>query len=320
MTTTRLESPPMRMGLPISNGKLGTWLFLGTEIMFFTALIGSYIVLRLGSPYWPSVSDVHVEIWAGGVNTFILLASSYFVVVAFEAINENRPARARTFLLLTLLCACTFLGIKAYEYAGKWDHGILPGRIAETDDQALDHAVRDLKAAVDRSGLPALRDEVKELRAGEAAWVKPLTPEQRDALAAAKEKTIERIVPFESAVTTLVDRIRARELAVGGHGASSRPGPTLAAEYKKLAKDFPAYTRDLHVPEVVPGGNLFASTYFLITGLHAIHVLIGIILFAIPLIFARRLTAWAGYVENSGLYWHFVDLVWIFLFPLIYII
>lgn len=49
-------------------------------------------------------------------------------------------------------------------------------------------------------------------------------------------------------------------------------------------------------------------------------MLIGIILFAVPLIFGRKLVLWASYVENCGLYWHFVDLVWIFLFPLIYII
>jgi cytochrome c oxidase subunit 3 len=302
------------MGLPISNGKLGTWLFLGTEIMFFTALIGSYIVLRLGAPRWPSVGEVHVEVWAGAVNTFILLASSYCVVVAFEALNENKPGRARLYLVLTVLLACAFLGIKGYEYRGKWEHGILPGRIAENDNQALDHAVHDLKAAVEASGLPALREDVKTLRAGEAESVKNLTPEQREEGAAAKEKTIEGLVPFETAITAVVDRIRARELTVHGKQGS------VVSEFERLKEEFPAYAKDLHEPEVIPGGNLFASTYFLITGLHALHVLIGIILFAVPLLFARRLTAWAYYVENSGLYWHFVDLVWIFLFPLIYII
>ena len=46
--------PALKMGVPIPNGKLGMWLFLGTEIMFFTAFIGTYIVLRLGSKGWPS--------------------------------------------------------------------------------------------------------------------------------------------------------------------------------------------------------------------------------------------------------------------------
>ena len=43
------------MGIPIPNSKLGMWLFLGTEIMFFTAFIGTYIVLYFGSPGWPTV-------------------------------------------------------------------------------------------------------------------------------------------------------------------------------------------------------------------------------------------------------------------------
>jgi cytochrome c oxidase subunit 3 len=63
------------------------------------------------------------------------------------------------------------------------------------------------------------------------------------------------------------------------------------------------------------------------TGFHALHVIVGMILFAIPLWFIRMPgfhsslnEKWSDYVENTGLYWHFVDLVWIFLFPLIYII
>lgn len=273
------------MGLPIPNGKLGIWLFLGTEVMFFTALIGSYIVLRLGAPKWPTVHEVHVEVWAGAVNTFILLASSYFVVVAFEALNDGKPGRARGFLLLTLLAACAFLGIKAYEYTGKWRHGILPSHIAETENQALDNSIRELRSAVE-----AARGPGNTKATGDAA-------------------------AFEAAANGVSDRIKGRELPV-----HAEKGPSVAAEFERLHEEFPKYAGGLHAPEVIPGGNLFASTYFLITGLHALHVLIGIILFAIPLVFARKLTAWAEYVENSGLYWHFVDLVWIFLFPLIYII
>jgi len=303
----------MRMGLPIPNGKLGTWLFLGTEIMFFTALIGSYIVLRLGSPHWPTVEEVHVEIWAGAVNTFILLASSYFVVVAFEALNENRPGRARGFLALTLLFACIFLGIKAFEYHGKWQHGVLPGQIAETPDQALDATIADLRHAIDESGLTALKAQLVDLRASQND-ADEKAAETNAKRIDATQKAINDLTPFADAVNAVSDRIRARELTIAGETNS------VEAELHALQEKFPKYTSQLHVPEVIPGGNLFASTYFLITGLHAIHVLIGIILFGIPFVFGRRLVGWASYIENSGLYWHFVDLVWIFLFPLIYII
>ena len=69
---------------------------------------------------------------------------------------------------------------------------------------------------------------------------------------------------------------------------------------------------------VIPGGNMWASTYFLLTGFHAIHVLVGLIVFAILLLYPLGPKR-AGMIENAGLYWHFVDLVWIFLFPLLYL-
>jgi cytochrome c oxidase subunit 3 len=74
----------------------------------------------------------------------------------------------------------------------------------------------------------------------------------------------------------------------------------------------------LRLPIVIPGGNMWASTYFLLTGFHAIHVVVGLIVFVVLL--GRTLgPANAGMIENAGLYWHFVDLVWIFLFPLLYL-
>jgi cytochrome c oxidase subunit 3 len=74
----------------------------------------------------------------------------------------------------------------------------------------------------------------------------------------------------------------------------------------------------LRLPIYIPGGNMWASTYFLLTGFHAIHVLVGLIVFGI-MMFLPLTLARAGLVENIGLYWHFVDLVWIFLFPLLYL-
>jgi cytochrome c oxidase subunit 3 len=74
----------------------------------------------------------------------------------------------------------------------------------------------------------------------------------------------------------------------------------------------------LTLPMMIPSGNMWASTYFLLTGFHAIHVLVGLIVFGLA--FPMKLDATkAGFVENIGLYWHFVDLVWIFLFPLLYL-
>jgi cytochrome c oxidase subunit 3 len=74
----------------------------------------------------------------------------------------------------------------------------------------------------------------------------------------------------------------------------------------------------MRLPFVLPGGNMWASTYFLLTGFHAIHVIVGLIIFALVLPVTLGINK-AEYIENAGLYWHFVDLVWIFLFPILYL-
>jgi cytochrome c oxidase subunit 3 len=96
----------------------------------------------------------------------------------------------------------------------------------------------------------------------------------------------------------------------------------VSSELKSLMANPPSFAH-VHAPHYIVYGNTFASTYFLMTGFHAIHVILGIGLFAgiIWLGISGRLgPKHAVLVENCGLYWHFVDLVWIFLFPLIYIV
>lgn len=74
----------------------------------------------------------------------------------------------------------------------------------------------------------------------------------------------------------------------------------------------------LRLPMWIPSGNMWASTYFLMTGFHAIHVAVGLLAFV--LILPKKLDVTKAHIiENVGLYWHFVDLVWIFLFPLLYL-
>ncbi|MGH9532646.1 MAG: cytochrome c oxidase subunit 3 [Terriglobales bacterium] len=69
--------------------------------------------------------------------------------------------------------------------------------------------------------------------------------------------------------------------------------------------------------------QLFFSLYFAMTGMHALHMVIGVGLMCFLLYRATQGAYTPGYytpVENAGLYWHFVDIVWIFLFPLLYLI
>src|SRR6187431_1587710 len=116
--------------LPINNGKVILWLFLSTEIMFFAGLIATYIVLRFGAPAgtWPAPHDVHLQEFWGALNTFVLICSSVTIVLSLESAKSNQPGMAKMWFLLTSVLGCVFLGIKMYEYTGKFAHGIYPSR------------------------------------------------------------------------------------------------------------------------------------------------------------------------------------------------
>jgi cytochrome c oxidase subunit III len=76
-------------------------------------------------------------------------------------------------------------------------------------------------------------------------------------------------------------------------------------------------------PKYLRHAQLFFSLYFVMTGLHAVHMIIGLGVMAVMLWWSWRGTITSDYhspIEVSGLYWHFVDIVWIFLFPLLYLI
>ena len=88
--------------LPISNGRLAMLLFLSTEIMFFTAILGAYIVLRFPQwQIWPTQEQVHVELWIGVLNTVILFGSciSLWLTTRRAAVDQTATAK---FWLLTV--------------------------------------------------------------------------------------------------------------------------------------------------------------------------------------------------------------------------
>lgn len=96
-------------------GIFGMWIFLVSEIMFFTGLIGSYIVLRLGSSSWPNSWEV-LNIPLLTINTTVLLTSSLTMVLAVMAIKRGDSKGAANNLLLTALLGLLFLVIKTVDY------------------------------------------------------------------------------------------------------------------------------------------------------------------------------------------------------------
>lgn len=307
-------------GLPLTNGKLIMWLFLSTEIMFFAGLIGTYIVLRFGSPAWPAPHDVHLSEPIGATNTFVLICSSVTVVLALEAARANNRPAARLWLALTLALGSVFLGIKIMEYNAKFSHGIFPwsprSRIYERADVYYTSALHDRLKAVEQEYTQrqsALREQNQELSPEDQGTLDTVKRMREEVVAAEKSATL--APSDEAAAVTLVSLADKVAPAGGGHGAGQQGGGAHEGGHAaSWNEEFP----DLKLPLVIPGGNMWASTYFLLTGFHAIHVLVGLIVFALMLPLELG-AARAGMIENIGLYWHFVDLVWIFLFPLLYL-
>ena len=294
-------------GLPLTRGKLIMWLFLSTEIMFFAALLGSYVVLRFGAAVWPKPHHVHLSEPIGAFNTFVLICSSVTIVLALEFARANRAGIAKFWMLLTLLLGMLFLGVKGYEYQAKFAHGIYPqaprGRIYEKPDLYYGSAVRA------RLGEPAIIDKLKEL---DDTPADQLSAEQ--VAARSRLQQVRKMVasPEQQAFDLAVVADQVMPLPTEGPGGSHDGGH--GGHASGLNDIFPW----LRLPAVIPGGNMWASTYFLLTGFHAVHVLVGLIIFTI-LLFYKLGPKQAGKIENAGLYWHFVDLVWIFLFPLLYL-
>ncbi|MFM7108477.1 MAG: heme-copper oxidase subunit III [Planctomycetaceae bacterium] len=312
-------------GLPLTRGKLIMWLFLSTEIMFFAALLGSYVVLRFGAAIWPKPHHVHLSEPIGAFNTFVLICSSVTIVLALEAARANRAGLAKAWMVLTLVLGTVFLGVKAYEYKAKFDHGIYPraprSLIHERPDLYYGSAVRGRLEALMKvpvAAVPAalrVEDDAKA-KPGDMVDLRKRFDDAPDAALSGAEReargTLKKVreavaAPEQQAfdMAFVADKVMPLPAAgshAGGHGAHG------------LNDVLPW----LGLPIVIPGGNMWASTYFLLTGFHAIHVLVGLIAFALILMLTLDRKR-AGTIENVGLYWHFVDLVWIFLFPLLYL-
>lgn len=399
--------------LPISNGKTIMWLFLSTEIMFFAALIGTYIVLRFGAPAWPKPHDVHLSEPIGAGNTFVLILSSVTVVLSMEADRANRAGLAKLLLFATLVLGSIFLGVKAYEYRAKFAHGIYPQkprsliyekpdlqfashvrqRLAEittgtnldreySEEQVavanvlLAHATEveknaawlpgDPRGYVPLQGLAVIiaplhgtwKAEAERLDKGKDKLASQLA-NVADGLQSQQDKKTEvehnksadstRLEAINTAMAKLeedpesnkdeIEKLQSKKADLEKRQASDESQlEAITTTMTNLATDRIKTERQielvglvagaehglndkyhwLKLPFVIPGGNMWASTYFLLTGFHAVHVAVGLLVFLI-LMTMRLGVERAPHIENIGLYWHFVDLVWIYLFPLLYL-
>jgi len=109
----------------LTNGKLGIWLFLASEVMLFGALFASYVMLRVGNEHWPP-GATYLNIPLATLNTVILISSSVTMVLAWAALAKNDFKTFRVFMGITILCGFGFLTVKYFEYSAKFHHELFP--------------------------------------------------------------------------------------------------------------------------------------------------------------------------------------------------
>lgn len=389
--------PVLSHGDPSAPGKVAIWLFLASEIMFFIAMLGTYIVLRSGSPHLFSEHALALSKPLAGANTLVLIFSSLTMALSVDAAQKGNAKRVQLFLFCTLLCAFGFMGIKAVEYSSKFHHHTVVASATrlEIENGALgvpyngNSKTKELYAIIHRitpSAPAADQDAVynplvgkfekydKKSTAAYAVSLPPsVIPEWYSAAAPKEvttgaEGTTTYFMAYERSKTSKpssTDTLVKPFYLYDGHLEEKTDKELKLKETYRMAMPFDnsinvhlvsekfveehdtrrrIINKDGQVPEggaeaelpsahytidqaaintdVVygPWKNIFYSCYFTLTGVHGLHVVGGMIPITILLIQSLRGKLLPAHTEYVGLYWHFVDLVWIFLFPLLYLI
>ena len=120
---SRTHEDEFRAGreLSLDHRKLGVWLFLASEVMFFGGLIGTFLHYKATIP---SPESAELDTILVGINTFVLITSSLMVVLGLDAIQRGNRRGLATFLGPTALLGAVFLGGQVYEFVSLYRHGI----------------------------------------------------------------------------------------------------------------------------------------------------------------------------------------------------
>ena len=109
----------------LTNGKIGIWLFLASEVMLFGALFATYIILRVGAAEWPRGHDI-LNVPLATFNTVVLITSSVTMVMAWASLMRKQFGKYRLFMGATVLLGGVFLVVKYFEYSAKFHHHLFP--------------------------------------------------------------------------------------------------------------------------------------------------------------------------------------------------
>jgi cytochrome c oxidase subunit III len=385
------------------SGKLGIWLFLAQEVLFFSALFVAYILYRVHHGEIYAYAHKWLDVKWGAINTAVLIFSSLTAAWAVRCAQLNQKRGLIACIAMTIGCACAFLCIKYVEYSHKYHEQILFGRyfdpcissgenpmITKSNDcpgakstihwdfgakkategcfeQSLldldprepgvqaDCTVQEVKVVLG----PDHKTVTKELSAkpitnicadviGHEAkdenkypcWKPSYQPEvcpdltdgAKRSQGAAARPQVGILVLYgdhehrghDTVIKADCKKPAPVQVPADPYAAPEPEGPQLG---KKLVSDKPVthhHEHDLLYAGPPPEHtNMFFTIYFAMTGLHGIHVLVGVFVFVWLLIRAIKgqfTPDYFGPVDYAALYWHIVDLIWIFLFPLLYLI
>ena len=324
------------------SGKLGIWLFLVTEVLFFSGMFCAYALYRARNPDVYTFASQFLNTSLGAFNTGVLLFSSLTMAWGVRCAQLRQRGGLVICLAITLACASIFLGVKAVEYSHKWDMGLLPATYYQSQylQTHQEHGSWEpFKAVIGQAHMdwlttlciiPAL------ILVGLAVWtVKCVVGTDRRL----KEVSVCLLLTavaffvgigigraFEEAAAHAsesheehqdqhahVEILKGNSASLGAHFVSFEDSTVPSDEV------------DPHIEMIDQkgGAGLFFSIYYCMTGVHAIHILGGMIVLTWLLVRASKDVfheQYFGPVDYVGLYWHLVDLIWIYLFPLLYLI
>ena len=277
------------MGQQQESSSLGMWMFLVQEIMFFGGMFTVYLVFRSKYPMAFAAGSNHLNVWMGAGNTLVLIVSSLTMALAVRAAQMGKRNLQVILIILTMIFGATFLVVKAFEYKEKYDDGLVPITGLNAKTKTPGHSGSNMEnagaepASQQRSSLEVPHEGES---GGEHEYINPRGDFQwKDASLAVRAQQEGIMTPSEKIGYT-------------------ENGQVVADRFQDKVR-------------------IFFYIYFAMTGLHALHMIIGLGIMMWLLWKAYLGTFTAEYyapVEVAGLYWHFVDIVWIFLFPLLYLL
>lgn len=305
--------------LDASYGKMMMWFFIMSDALTFSGFLAAYGLMRFKFlDSWPIADEVfthvpfvhgHYPMYYVAFMTFILIFSSVTMVLAVDAGHQMKKGKVTLYMLLTIIGGLIFLGSQAWEWKNfiGGTYGALEledGKIVQFVD-ATGHQIA-LEDFVKRDNV----ERVQHTRSNGLWFVK-------DA-GAIPPYTVNEVVQSFNANPDIALRTEEINLETKKKKILSREEANAF-----LAKSIGVVKgANLKVNEY--GKTLFADFFFFITGFHGFHVfsgiLINIIIFFNVIIGTYERRGHYEMVEKVGLYWHFVDLVWVFVFTFFYLV